>query len=188
MKQILIILLLHSIFLSCAQIYPLNTNTEVPVNAYIKDTNNELLPFEGLWKGTWDNKVFYINLIRIKKELTYSDNHIYFKDILVGKFKILDSNEALTMYDNTNLPNDDTKIWGGRFFTIPIKRYSLNYLDPDLCLITGNIQINLINSSNTQLNWKFYDTTDMLMSDCPYLNSLDPFPQPLPENIILTKQ
>lgn len=188
MKQALIIIALHSIILSCAQIYPITTPTfDVPPNSYIKDLNNDLLPYEGTWRGTWDNKVFYFTLKRIKKLHEFRPNHPFYKDILVGKFKILTSDEVLTVYDNTNLPDNDAKIEGTRFFNNPI-RYSLLYLDPDLCLRSGSIRINFINSNPTQLNWKYIDTTDMLPSDCSYLNSPNGLPDPLPKEIILTKQ
>ena len=186
MKKIIILITLHSLFLSCAQIYPLNTNTDVPTDAYIKDLNNELVPYEGTWKGTWNNKTIYLYLKRIKKLLDHKENNPYYKDLLVGKFKVVDQN-GLILYDNTNLPDEDTKIEGGRFFTIPIKQYYLFYIDPDICNMTGGIYINFINGNQTQLQWKFSDTTDIITSDCPYYNA-NPFPQPLPINIVLIKQ
>ncbi|MCX8534671.1 hypothetical protein OEA66_20165, partial [Chryseobacterium sp. KC 927] len=60
MKKLISLLALHSLFLSCAQVYPLNTYAEVPTNAYIKDLNNDLLPYEGDWKATWGNKIFFV--------------------------------------------------------------------------------------------------------------------------------
>lgn len=186
MKRLIILIAFHSIFLSCAQVYPLNTYSDVPNNAYIKDIDNELLPYEGTWKGNWNNKTMYVYFKRIKKLLDHKENNPYYKDVLVGKFKVIDQN-GLTLYDNTNLMDKDTKIEGGRFFTIPNKRYSLFYLDPDICLMSGNIFISFNNVTNTQLSWKFMDTTDIITSDCPYYNA-NPFPEPLPKNIILTKQ
>jgi len=188
MKRILLIIMLHALALSCAQIYPIYTTDRVPLNAYIKDINNELLSYEGTWKGQWDNKVFYITFKRIKVQKDYSSDHIFYKDVLVGKFKVLTADEVLTIYDNTNLSDNNTKIVGSRFFLTPVHRYSLIYVDPDICSRSGSIRINFINSNQTQLNWKYTDTTDMLPSDCPYLNTPDPLPDPLPKEIILTKQ
>ncbi|MCX8534712.1 DUF6705 family protein, partial [Chryseobacterium luquanense] len=165
MKKLIILLALHSLFLSFAQIYPLNTYSEVPTNAYIKDLNNDLLPYEGDWKATWGNKIFFVQFKRIKKYLDHKENNPYYKDLLVGKFKVMDQN-GLILYDNTNLPNEDTKIEGGRFFTIPIKQYYLFYIDPDICNITGKIYIDFVSNNQTQLNWKFIDTTDIITSSC----------------------
>ncbi|MGG5207456.1 DUF6705 family protein [Chryseobacterium sp. MIQD13] len=186
MRKLFILLISHFVFLGCAQVYPLNTNTDVPNDAYIKDVNNELIPYEGIWKGTWDNKTFFLSLNRVKKYMNHKENNPYYKDILAGRFKVLDSSGNI-LYDNTSLPDQDTKIEGARFLSIPYKRYSLFYIDSDICNISGNILINFINTSNTELNWKFIDTTDIIDSSCQYYNA-NPFPQPLPKNIILIKQ
>lgn len=186
MKKIFILIALQSVFLSCAQIYSLNTYSDVPNDAYIKDINNELVPYVGTWNGTWNNKTLSVQFKRIKKYLDHRENNPYYKDVLIGKFKVLNSSGNI-LFDNTNLSDNDTKIEGTRFFTIPNLRYSLFYFDNDICGISGDIYINLINGSSTQLNWKFVDTTDIITSDCPYYNS-NPFPEPLPKSIVLTKQ
>ncbi|MCY0969529.1 DUF6705 family protein [Chryseobacterium wangxinyae] len=186
MKKLIILIALHLLFLSCAQVYPLNTYSGVPNNAYIQDLNNDLVPYEGTWKGTWDNKIIYVYFERIQKLLDHKENNPYYKDLLVGKFKVINQN-GLILYDNTNLLNEDAKIEGGRFFTIPFKQYYLFYIDPDICNMTGRIYINFINANQTQLQWKFSDTTDIITSECQYYNT-NPLPQPLPANIVLTKQ
>lgn len=186
MKKIILILLMHTVFFSCAQTYPLNTYYDVPVNAYIKDLNNDLLPYQGSWVGNWDNKTFLITFMRIKKFQNYDLNKSYYKDVLVGKFKVTDSN-GLVIYDNTLLPNENTKIEGLRFLMQPTKRYSLYYYDEDLCGMTGNIYINFASTDLTKLTWRYSDMTDIITEECPYYNA-NPFPKPLPENIILTKQ
>jgi len=185
MKQILLILL-SIITISCnTQIYPLNTNTDVPNNAYIKDLNNELVPYEGTWKGVWDNKTIFIYFKRIKKYLDHKENNPYYKDLLSGKFKVLDSSGSI-LYDNTSLPDNDTKIEGGGFIK-NTEKYLSHYNDFDICGINGSIRINFTDTTKTKLNWQFSDMTDIITPDCPYYNS-NPFPQPLPKNIILTKQ
>ncbi len=74
------------------QIYPLRTYTEVPANAYIKDIDNELVPYEGLWKGTWNGKAISVNFKRVKNYYTHLENRPYYNDVLIGKFKVQDSN------------------------------------------------------------------------------------------------
>jgi hypothetical protein len=186
MKKIFFIILLSAFIFNCkAQTYPLNTNTDVPTGAYIKDINNELLPYEGTWQATWGNKTFTLYLIKIKKLLDHKENNPYYKDVLVGKFKVLDSSVNI-LFDNTNLPDNDTKIEGGGFIKNTDK-YLLRYSDVDICNMSGWIYINFTNPTKTQLNWKFSDMTDIITPDCPYYNA-NPFPQPLPANIVLTKQ
>ncbi|NMR33844.1 hypothetical protein HIO71_06425 [Chryseobacterium aquaticum] len=182
MKKLFFLLSIHLMVLSCAQTYPLNTYTAVPSNSYIKDINNELVPYEGIWKGTWNSKTIYIYFKRIKKLQDHLNNNPYYKDVLVGRFKIVDSN-GLILFDDSQLPDNETKIEGIRFFTIPNKRYSLLYMDSDPCGITGDIYINFIDSTQTKLNWKFIDTTEFLPGTC-----LNPYTQILPSEILLLKQ
>lgn len=185
MKKIFIIIAIHSILLSCAQVYPLNTNTDVPNDAYIKDLNNQLLPYEGTWKATWDNKTIFVYFKRIKKYLDHKENNPYYKDVLVGKFKVVNSN-GLILFDNTSLPDNDTKIEGGGFIK-NTEKYILHYNDFDICGINGSIRINFIDTFKTKLNWQYSDMTDIITPDCQYYHT-NPFPQPLPANIVLTKQ
>lgn len=178
--------MMQTIFFSCAQIYPLNTNTDVPNNAYIKDLNNELISYEGSWKGTWDSKMFILELKKIKKYMTHRENNPYYKDVLIGKFKVLNSSGNI-LFNNTNILDDDAKIEGARFLSLPYIRYTLSYMDPDICNMSGDIFINFTDATKTKLNWKFSDMTDIITPDCPFYNS-NPFPQPLPKDITLTKQ
>ena len=185
MKNIFLFILV-SITISCgAQTYPLRTYTTVPANAYIKDQNNELIPYEGTWKGAWNGKTIFIYLQKVKAYFTHLENNPYYNDVLKGKFKVLDTSGNI-LYDNTNLSDDKTKIWGSGFRLIDNK-YSLIYVDPDLCNTAGNIIINFTDSTKTKLNWKFNKRSNMITTDCQYYNTI-PFPQALPEEIILTKQ
>ena len=176
--------MLLSIGVSCsAQTYPLRTFTDIPENAYQKDTNNEFQSYVGTWKGIWNNRTLYITFKTIINH--YNENLKYYKDYLVGKFKVLDSNGNI-LFDNTNLADNDVKIWGSGIRKLDDK-YSLIYIDPDLCNTSGNIIINFTDSSKTKLNWKYNKDSNMITTDCQYYNTI-PFPQALPEEIILTKQ
>ncbi|WP_335621882.1 DUF6705 family protein [Chryseobacterium camelliae] len=182
MKNVLLFIL-FTVTISCtAQTYPLRTFTDIPENAYLKDTNNELPAYEGTWKGTWDNKTIFIYFKKINKK--YNENLKYYKDLLIARFKVLDSNGNI-LFDNTNLTDDKAKIWGGKFKKVDDK-YSLIYIDPDLCSTSGSIYINFTDSTKTKLDWKYFYTNEIITSDCPYYNT--GIPQPLPKEIILTKQ
>lgn len=182
MKNLFLFILLYISFSCNAQIYPLRTFTQIPENAYLKDTNNELPAYEGIWKGTWNNKTVYITFKKVINK--YNENLKYYKDNLIGKFKVLDSNENI-LFDNTNLSDDNPKIWGGKFRKIDDK-YSLVYLDSDLCNTSGNIIINFTDSSKTKLNWKLTLGSNMITTDCQYYNT--GIPEALPKEIVLTKQ
>ncbi|NMR33836.1 hypothetical protein HIO71_06385 [Chryseobacterium aquaticum] len=179
----LYILFFATIFSCKAQIYPLRTYVEIPENAYLKDTNNELPAYEGTWKGIWNGKTFIINIKKIINN--YNVNLKYNKDFLIGKFKVVDSN-GLILFDNTSVSDNDVKIHGGKFRKVDDK-YSFWYLDSDLCNLSGSIYINFTDSTKTQLNWKSSYTWDIMTEDCQFYNSTVA-PEPLPKEIILTKQ
>ena len=184
MRKIFLAITFFIIANSCkAQIFPLRTYTQIPQQGYLKDTNNELQDYVGTWYGSWNNKTI---LISITKKINQYDSVLkYYKDFLIGKFKVTDSNGNI-LFDNTNLSDDNAKITGGKFRKVDNK-YSLIYLDPDVCFMTGSIRIYFVDSTKMQLNWQFSDMTDIITPDCPYYNA-NPFPQPLPANIVLTKQ
>ncbi len=182
MKNIFL-LILFVLGISCkAQIYPLRTYTEIPENAYLKDTNNELADYEGIWKGTWDNKTISIVFKKIVNK--YNENLKYYKDYLIAKFKVIDMNGNV-LFDNINLTDEQAKIRGGGVKKIDDK-YSLMYNDSSLCNTSGVININFTDSTKTKLDWKYFYRNEIITSDCPYYNTS--IPQPLPKEIILTKQ
>ncbi|MDR3023919.1 DUF6705 family protein [Chryseobacterium sp.] len=187
MKNIILFTIL-TFSLNCkAQEYPLTTDTDVPPNSYIKDLNNELPPFEGVWKGVWKGKTFIINFKKIKFYNTYSVNKQYYQDLLIGKFQVKDTNGSI-LFDNLNITDDKSKIKGGKIFPGG-NTYTLAYVDPDLCLKSGRIIVKFNNIAKTEIKFKFMETSDLIEPDCFYHGKpADQRPEPLPKEIILTKQ
>ncbi|WP_299178861.1 DUF6705 family protein [uncultured Chryseobacterium sp.] len=185
MRNIFLFILLI-FFVSCkAQTYPLRTFTELPENSYLKDTNNELPAYEGVWKGTWNNKTIYVTFQKVTN--IYKSSLKQYRDILIARFKVTDLN-GLILFDNTNLSNDEVKIKGGKFRKTDDK-YSLIYVDRDLCMRSGKIFINFTDATKTKLQWSYSQDENFIESDCFYYNyAPQDYPQPLPRNIILTKQ
>lgn len=190
MKNIFSLIALLAVLVSCKaqQIYPLRTyGIEFPKDSYLKDTNNELSPYEGVWKGTWNNKTIFVTLKKIKYYKDFLLNRAYYADVLIAKFKVIDAN-GIIRFDNTALPDNKAKIKGTNFRKKDDK-YSLGYIDRDLCGITGYIMINFTDSSKTQLQWEYWKDNDWVDSDCFFWGKpASERPDPLPHNIILTKQ
>jgi len=190
MKNILLISLFIFTF-SCKaqQVYPLRTYNlaEFPKDSYLKDTNNELLQYEGTWKGTWNNKTIFITFKKIKYYKSFLDYRAYDADILVGKFRVLDNNGNI-LFDNTNLTDDNAKIKGSNFRKLDDK-YSFIYIDPDLCHTSGSGRISFTDTTKTQLEWKYSQDFNLIDKTC-FFHGLPQSerPEPLPMNIILTKQ
>ncbi|MDV3751878.1 DUF6705 family protein [Elizabethkingia anophelis] len=180
---IIIFSVAFTFFCEAQQIYSLRpSSSTIPENSYQKDTNNELGSYEGTWAGNWNNKTIYITF----RKLTYKYDNLfkYYRDYLVGKFKVVDNNGKI-LFDNTNVSDEDAKIEGLNFRKYN-DRYTLVYIDPSVCL-EGSIYIKLMDSSNTKLEFKFSQTPSVIDKNCPYYNAPE-MPEPLPSNIILTKQ
>ncbi|KXH84580.1 DUF6705 family protein [Chryseobacterium kwangjuense] len=187
MKKLILFTILTFSISYKAQIYPLTTDTDIPSNSYIKDTQNQLSAFEGNWKGIWKGKTFLINFKKVEK---YYDTHLkdnpYYMDMLIGKFQVKDATGNI-LFDNLNISDNDVKITGAKIF--PSGKYVLSYLDPDLCLKSGGIFIEFTNSTKNELKFKFMETSQIIDSECFYRGwTTDQRPEPLPKEIILTKQ
>ncbi|MDR2238122.1 MAG: hypothetical protein LBE92_18515 [Chryseobacterium sp.] len=171
--------------ISCkAQNYPLTTTESVPQGSYITDTQNELPAFEGNWMGTWKGKTFLINFKKMVHE--YDDHYKSYRDYLIGKFQVKDTSGNI-LFDNLNVSDSNAKIEGGKIF--PTGKYVLTYVDSDLCLKSGRIFIEFTNSTKSEMKFKFMETSQLIDKDCFYHGKpADQRPEPLPKEIILTKQ
>lgn len=185
MKKIFLFIA-FAVIISCkSQTYPLRTyGIDYPKDSYVKDINNELQSYEGMWKGSWNNKTFFISFKKIKYYKSFLDSRSYYADILVGKFKILDNNGNI-IFDNTSSIDDKSKIKGSDFRKKDNK-YSLSYLDMELCGRNGYVTIQFTDATKTKLEWKFSEGDVMIDSGCFYHDQT--WPETLPKNVILTKQ
>ncbi|AYN01918.1 DUF6705 family protein [Chryseobacterium sp. 3008163] len=165
-------------------IIPLRTYTDIPEDQcyYMKDTDNELPDYLGTWTGTWNNKTIYITF---KKANRFNAFFKYNKDILIGQFKVVNSNGSI-LFDNTGLPDDKAKIWGGGFVKDEDNLYGLTYTDRDVCNISGRIMIHFTDASKTQIEWQFSYNSMMISTDCQY--HATGIPDVLPKGVVLTKQ
>lgn len=187
MKNIfLFILFIFTLSCKAQQIYTLRpTEIDLPENSYQKDTNNELPYYEGDWTGVWNNKTILITF----KKLTYKydNNTKRYRDYLIGKFIVKDINGNV-LFNNTNLSDDQAKIEGISFRKYGNK-YSLIYIDPDLCHTTGSAKISFTDDTKTKLEWKYSQDFNLIDKTC-FFHGLPQSqrPEPLPSNIILKKQ
>ncbi|WP_133147581.1 DUF6705 family protein [Elizabethkingia ursingii] len=187
MKNIFILLTTTFLVITfSAQTYPLRTyGIKYPANSYVQDTNNELLPFVGNWSGTWKNKTIYLYFKKIKYYANYLGDRAYYADIIVGNFKVIDNSTGQILFDNTSLPDNEILIEGMKFKQ-NTNRYILSYNDPSLCL-SAFLYIRLTDPSNTKLEFQLSEIPGVIDKNCPYYNAPE-MPEPLPKNIILTKQ
>ncbi|MFC4739317.1 hypothetical protein ACFO3U_04865 [Flavobacterium ponti] len=190
MKNILkfICFLFFTINLSCgAQIVvPLKTIDE-PNGAYKKDLNDIFTFWEGTWKGNINNKEYTFEFVKFTKHLiTLSNGEYYYRDMLLCKFKVVDLNLNIILYDDLNITSyENYKIYNlGNIFS----EYFFQYNDSDNC--NNNIKFTLVKDINNpnQILYKDFSFDEYLYFDCPYANQQD-IPMFLPKvDLTLTRQ
>jgi len=194
MKYILIIITFFVI--SCkAQVVSLETMAQCqqenppfpcPDNfTYVKDINNSLNKYAGIWKGLHDGKIYEIKLI--KKENVDVDG-IVKDDRLIGRLRITTiGNSPITIFDNFNELDDSMTNFGGLGFQKDLNYYKLAFLGSftDVCLNSGTIYINVKPNQPNQMELFYLLDTDFYTKECP-----PTFQTTIPEkqNIYLTKQ
>lgn len=188
MKNLLIIFF-ASIALSCkAQTYPLNTSpSDIPDNAYLKDTNNELDKYIGLWKGNWNGKTVYLELRKVK--YYYAGNHPFYSDEIFGERKILSSNGTVEIDRVSNFGSDGVEFRGINKSLKYIGKETINFYPRNMCRKTATIHITSFTSTQMTLHLE-YDPS-FWKADCihnAYINQHDDLPINFPKDIVLTKQ
>ncbi|WP_052248465.1 DUF6705 family protein [Chryseobacterium taiwanense] len=188
MKQIFLILL-SVVTISCnAQIYPLNTSpSDIPDNAYIKDTNNEFDKYVGLWKGTWDGKTLYLELR--KEKYYYNGSHPFYADKILGERKVVASDGIVQIDRISNFGNE-----GAEFSGIGISLKNTNwkrlYFYPkNMCGKTGTLDITSFTGNQMTLHFEYLPS--IIDENCQhnaYVDQYGDFPINFPKDITLTKQ
>ncbi|MDH6252836.1 hypothetical protein M2347_002563 [Chryseobacterium sp. H1D6B] len=188
MKKILFsITLIISFSCHAQQAYPLNTDfDEVPQNSYLKDLNNELDPYIGTYKATFQN--MEITLYITKEIMKFFKALNVYKDALSIRYVIKNSSGAIiqntqsmvfqpnqskhTIYSQGTYPNQNI-VW-------------FNYGGTNCNVGWGAIELKQINV--TQISWE-YRPNDIILdsSKCPSGTDINIY---LPEtkDLIFTKQ
>jgi hypothetical protein len=158
-------ILLFTVVLICftckaqQQIIPLETKGWPVEGTYYKDLNDELLPYIGTWKGTFDNKTFIITFTKYKD---YNSMGNYYKDRLIGKYKMLDNNGA-QLYSTYSLTDDEAKV-SSLGFVPNTSRSKLLLLFKDLCR-DGQMNIYFENAQKTQIHWRYFVNQTLITDD-----------------------
>lgn len=145
-SRILIAIILVINLISCKgqQIYPLNADyEEVPNYSYLKDTNNELLPFIGIWKATFDNKEITIKVDKLDHHLIEYVNHKYYQDTLFIRY-IIKSVQGIVVKSTMNLQVDQSGIESSTLF--PNQVLTFSYDGGDCQYGWGRISLQLVDT------------------------------------------
>lgn len=163
MKALFSSILFFTTFLLLAQnpILPLNTpHQQLPQNAYLKDTQNQLPPFEGTWVYNQGNlKV----TIKFQKIIFYNNLSFYYSDLLTGNYKV--EKNGVIIFDNLNMPfNENASIFGFNFYD---GKYNMSFIDTVKCDIGGAVKVWI--NANGKLQWTMHisDYNPWSLDECP---------------------
>lgn len=170
-----------------AQIYPYDTNPlDVPNGAYIKDTNNELDKYIGVWKGTWSGKTLYLDLRKHKVDRTF-----YSIDKILGERKILNSTGQIEIDRITNFDYNYPEI-NGPYSSLRYRssgKKAFSFYPKNMC--GKGVILHIMEFTGNTMTLKFEYEPSHYKADCihnSYIQQYDEFPINFPKDIVLTKQ
>jgi hypothetical protein len=167
MKSIKIIILsLLTSFTNCKsqQVLPLNTLMEnIPQGGYVKDLNNELVPFIGIYKANFQGNEITLYISKVENKLEERTNKSYYSDVLVVKYIV--KNSAGTVLQDTQNNNNQIKLYSIR--TAPQENAVALHYSGTSCQVGWGI-VYLYKKNTTQIKWDYRPNSMALTEqNCP---------------------
>ena len=191
MKVLLKISLLLLFTLNCnCQTLPLTSPDEPNNGGYLKDIDNVLPFWVGTWKGTVGNKEYTFQFVTfLHHTVNFPNGDYYYKDKLMGKFKVVDLTTNTVLYDDLSVSNfEDYKIR----LSYPGNNigYVFRFVDDNAhCNNMAKFALFKIPTNPNQIKYLNFEYTEFISpSDCIYPEQED-IPMFLPKTeLILTRQ
>ncbi|WP_292010267.1 DUF6705 family protein [Chryseobacterium sp.] len=190
MKTIFALFALTMSLITCKaqQVYPLNADFDkVPEYSYLKDLNNELSPYLGTYKATYNGNEITLVITKEDKKLIELISKKYYQDALIVKYTVKNMATGTLLDDNLNPTGPDKKeIISMGTNALDSNSLSLGY-DGTTCGIGwGKIILKKIN--NTQFTWDYRPNSSIFSgNDCPDSKNIKVYLLDT-ENLIFTKQ
>ncbi|OBW40426.1 hypothetical protein AB670_03222 [Chryseobacterium sp. MOF25P] len=185
--KIMIILGLIVNLLSCkAQILPLNTWVEnTPNNAYLKDQDNELIPYVGVYKANYKGNEITLFITKEEDKLIKYPDKQFYQDVLVIKY-IVKNSSGTTIQDTQNI-NHQSYFKITSMGTMPeLGKVALSYSGTNCGVGWGQINLKKLNA--TQISWDYYPNNTILdEATCPSGTDTKVY-LPHTKSLIFTKQ
>lgn len=191
MKNIITILLVFIAFSCKSQIVSLEQAAQCRENPncprdynYTKDLNNTLDKYVGIWKGTYNGRVYEM---KFNKSL-YEDFIGIKRDIIKGRLRITTTgNLPLIIFDNFNEQDDAKTRFTGFGLTGNLQSYEMLFSGPHTsgCLNAGSVFLKINPSTPNQMTIIYWSDKDIVVGDCPS-SFTTTFPQQ--QEILLIRQ
>lgn len=193
MKKIIVITILLLSIKAQSQlgvIVPKSTSSfEVPNGTYIKDVDNEYLPYVGTWKGILDGKEYtFVFHVFEHHLISFPNGDYYYDDRLKAKYEVKDIATGIVLLSTMTAVNyDDYFILG---LSSPSNgRLDFLYTDISNCYNSMTFALESIPGVSNQLYYGGFSYDSFYVKEgCPYVNRID-IPVAIPKKgLIFTKQ
>ena len=183
LKIVILITCFLTLFSCKAQTYALNTDyNQVPNYSYLKDLDNELQPFVGVYKANYQGKEITLSIIKQEHYLKERTSKTYYMDALFVTFEVKNS-AGIVLQNSQTVPNT-------LFYSISTDNadnsVTFSYSGTNCGIGWGKIYLTKLNS--TQFLWEYYPNHSTLTeATCPGNPDLTIY-LPDTKDLIFTKQ
>ncbi|RXR21079.1 hypothetical protein EQG63_03830 [Flavobacterium amnicola] len=192
-KRIFLILMLINILACKAQegrIEELGTvyRYEITSGTYLKDMNNRMSYYTGIWKGEYEGKYIFLLITKsTKNKHTNGDGSYWYEDEMFGRYELYSGNPE--MPSTTIIASSMNSPLPAPIFSVGTginNQFKFAYSDPQFCNAEGELILRRNLSNPNQLTYLFSPRGHFVFDpDCPYNGTI---PVPLPNAVItLTK-
>ncbi|REC56568.1 hypothetical protein DRF62_03165 [Chryseobacterium piscium] len=173
-------------FIQCkAQVFPLDTDYEnIPAYSYIKDLNNELNQFTGVYKAIYKGNEVTLYISKVEHKLKERTTKTYYMDALIVKYTVKNSAGSVLQDTQNNNKEDFYSI-----MSAPQENAVALYYPGTNCGVGwGDVFLFKINS--TQLSWDYRPNSTIFLdknTECPGNPDTKVY-LPVTKDLIFTKQ
>ncbi|UZT99508.1 hypothetical protein ODZ84_08070 [Chryseobacterium fluminis] len=151
-----------------------------PDAQYVKDVNNLLNKYVGIWKGNLDGNNYEFNFIK-KENVERGFDSIKW-DRLIGRVKITSQNGSI-LFNNFNKPDNKANL--GDNFQNDLKTYLVIFSgNKSGCIDSGYLYLRISPQTPNQMTITFHPDFDIVTQDCSHFKTTIP----TGEKIYLTRQ
>lgn len=154
---------------------------DIPQGGYVKDINNELSPFIGVYKTTYQGYETTLYITKAEHMLKERTDKSYYMDALIVRYTVKDSSgNVLQDTQNTNKTNFYS-MWSA-----PQENAVVLYFPGTNCNV-GSGKVYLFKINATQLSWDYRPNNSLLnQSNCPGNQDVTVY-LPVTKDLIFTK-
>jgi len=183
-NMFLLTIILLSFSCKAQQTYPLDTDyKKISDYSYLKDINNDLVPYIGTWKATFDNKEITITVDKVDHHLYNFRIKKFYQDVLFIRYSIKNS-QGTILKSTMNL--EVTKSVIESSMTFPNQIITFTYIGGDCGFGWGDISLKLVDA--THIKWN-YRPDDVILTNINCPNGADTtIYLPQTKDLVFTKQ